>query len=91
MTLYSGDCIEALFSRNAMKSFKNVSIWSDSGKHFKSKEFLARIFESLHFKLKIELKMNFFSEYHGKSLVDGLFGTLTRWLNEAMLEKILNQ
>ena len=31
--------------------------------------------------------MNFFTEYHGKSLVDGHFGTLTRWLNEAILEK----
>lgn len=70
-----------------MKQYKKVSIWSDGGKHFKSKEFLARIFEKIHKKMKIEIKMNFFTEYHGKSFVDGHFGTVSKWLKECMLVK----
>lgn len=86
-SLYSGDCIKELFSRNEMKRYKNVSIWSDGGKHFKSKEFLARVFENVHKTLKINIKVNFFAEYHGKNIVDGHFGTISKWLKECLTHK----
>lgn len=86
-SLYSGDCIVKLFSREEMKKYKSVSIWSDGGKHFKSKEFLARIFEDIHKKLGIKVKMNYFTEYHGKNIVDGHFGTISQWLTRLLTLK----
>lgn len=84
---FSGDCITQLLKRDEMKSFKKVSIWSDGGKHFKSKEFLATIFENIHKTNKINIEMNYFAEYHGKGIVDGHFGTISKWLKECMSTK----
>lgn len=67
-----------------MKNFTSVSLWSDGGNHFRSREYIAGVFEELYFRLKKEVKLNYFAEYHGKSIVDGHFGLISQWLKEAM-------
>lgn len=89
-SVYSADCLKELLIREEMKSFEDISIWSDGGNHFRSQEFLGSIFEELNIKLHKNIKMNYFAEYHGKSLVDGHFGLITKWLKECMTTNYIN-
>ncbi len=80
-SLYATDCISQLMDHPFMKQFKEFCFWSDSGPHFRSGEMAHFFFEELYSKYVDEKKifLNYFAEYHGKSLVDGHFGLLSRW------------
>lgn len=54
--LYPKQCLSELFKREEMQRYDTISIWSDGGNHFRSREFLAGVFEELHFNLKKVLK-----------------------------------
>jgi len=84
-SLFVVDCISKLLSQSFMARFKNIFFWSDSGPHFRSGEVLDFVFDRLprDFPEK-SIYLNFFAEYHGKSVVDGHFGVLSNWLKDGM-------
>ena len=65
-----------------ISQFEQVCFWSDSGKHFRSAEYMHYILCELSNFYQIQCFINFFTEYHGKNAVDGHFGILTHWFNE---------
>lgn len=77
---YVRECLNELF-RDHLEQFRDVAIWSDCADHFRSKETLATAFD-LSQQYGKRVQVNYFTEYHGKSLVDGHFGLLSRWYNE---------
>ena len=81
-TFFVIECIEKLFKMSFITSFKQVCFWSDSGKHFRSAEYMHYICCQLSNLYKIQCFVNFFTEYHGKNAVDGHFGVLSRWFIE---------
>lgn len=89
-SVYSAECLKDLLTRDEMSVFEDISIWSDGGNHFRSQEFLGSIFEEINIKLNKNIKMNYFAEYHGKSLVDGHFGLISKWLRESMTTDYIN-
>lgn len=89
-SLFAGDCLKKLSEREEMKCHDKVSIWTDGGNHFRSQEFISLFFEELYFKQEKKVKMNYFAEYNGKSIVDGHFGLISRWLKDMIKVKKLN-
>jgi hypothetical protein len=81
-SLFVINCIKKLFEMTFMSQFKQVCFWSDSGKHFRSAEYMYYILYRLSNFYQIQCFINFFAEYHGKNAVDGHFGILTHWFNE---------
>ena len=75
-SLFSGDVLE-LIIKEIKSQFKYINIFTDCGPHFRSNEFLCRI-KNLSQVYNINISINFFGEYHGKSLVDGFFGKLSK-------------
>ena len=59
-----------------------VDVWADCGPHFRALEFAHSVLVELRGKKKYTT-LNFFGEHHGKSVVDGHFGVLSRKLEEA--------
>lgn len=51
------------------------------------KSFWQEFFENINKKQGRKVKMNFFTEYHGKNIVDGHFGTISQWLEHLMTLK----
>lgn len=85
---FAGECLVQLLNILICKGYLNLSIWSDNGPHFRSKEFLyyglvlaTRIFPGI-------VSVNRFCEYHGKNVVDSHFGSLSRSFEQ--LEKRMN-
>ncbi|PVU99506.1 hypothetical protein BB560_005489, partial [Smittium megazygosporum] len=65
--------------QSEMQGYEDVSLWSDSGPHFKNPDY----FYSTRIELpwlfpRSRFTLNYFMENHGKSDVDGHFGLLTR-------------
>lgn len=52
---------------------------------------MSAVFEELYFKQEKMVKLNYFAEYHGKSIVDGHFGVLSRWLKDITSLKFVNE
>ena len=69
--------------------YKNITLWTDGGNHFKSQEFLHFQY-NLSQHIKGYWKHNFFGEYHGKNLVDGHFGRLSQTFKEIELRNKIN-
>ncbi|KAF5186493.1 hypothetical protein FRX31_023920 [Thalictrum thalictroides] len=76
-SMYSGNCLLALFDDAKLSQFANLSIWTDGAAHFRSKEFLAFIGTDIRPKIRGSLRYNVFCEHHGKTLVDANFGNLS--------------
>lgn len=77
-SLFAGECLINLLKSDRCKNIKNLKIWSDNGNHFRSQEFLHFVFNEASKIIKEDIKLNRFVECHGKSVVDGHFGVLTR-------------
>jgi hypothetical protein len=79
--VYVKDCINLLLPR---LSQGHLSFWMDCGNHFRN-------YELLHFLLEVVAKerkqviVNYFTEHHGKSPVDGHFSLLSRTLDQVSL------
>ncbi|OMJ17474.1 hypothetical protein AYI70_g5948 [Smittium culicis] len=82
---YVSECLSDLMKDQFMDQFSNVHLWSDSGPHFRSQELLYSIFFDFDSDFEKNFTLNFFAEYHGKSLVDGHFGCLSRWFSQGEL------
>jgi hypothetical protein len=80
---FATDCMAKLLADPFMGRFREICFWSDCGPHFRSAEMMHFILQKLSplYPSKI-IYMNFFTEYHGKSLVDGHFGLLSRWFKD---------
>ena len=97
-SLFVIDCIKQLLSNSFMSNFNEICFWSNSGPHFKSAELMNFIFNDLSFIYKnTKFFVNFFTEYHGKNIVDSHFGVLSRWFSEGetiqniyTLEELIN-
>jgi len=65
-----------------MEQFQEVCFWSDARPHFRSAELINFILMKLPQLYNKRFYMNYFVEYHGKNIVDGYFGVLSRWFSE---------
>jgi hypothetical protein len=81
-SLFVIDCVKQLMANPFMAQFTQVCFWSDSGPHFRSAEILHFISNQLPVLFPKQFWLNYFTEYHGKSIVDGHFGILSRWFSE---------
>ncbi|PVV01971.1 hypothetical protein BB560_003598, partial [Smittium megazygosporum] len=65
------------------QEFEEVNLWSYSGPHFKSTDYLYSVFLKLPPNIPPKkFKLNYFMENNGKHDVDGHFGVLSRWFKE---------
>ncbi|PVV05090.1 hypothetical protein BB560_000394 [Smittium megazygosporum] len=79
-SLFAINCLKSLLSRSEMQRYEDVSLWSDSGPHFKNADYLYVTCIELPWLFpRSRFTLNYFMENHGKSDVDGHFGLLTRW------------
>lgn len=79
-SLFAIDCISQLLQQPFMQQFGEFCFWSDSGPHFRSAELLHFVADRLPTTyIGKRFFLNYFTEYHGKSVVDGHFGLLSRW------------
>ena len=81
-SLFVTDCIAKLLARPFMSRFNEICFWCDPGPHFRSAEFMHFVFARLPSMYVKKIFLNYFTEHHGKSVVDGHFGVLTRWFSE---------
>lgn len=81
-SLFAKDCLRDLVTERSFPRLTSLSIWTDCGPHFHSFEFAHAVLRELPERLSIPVQWSFFGEHHGKSLVDGHFGLLSRWLSE---------
>jgi hypothetical protein len=81
-SLFVTDCIAKLLARPFMSRFNEICFWCDPGPHFRSAEFMHFVFARLPLMYNKQIFLNYFTEHHGKSVVDGHFGVLTRWFSE---------
>jgi hypothetical protein len=82
-SLFVQECVAKLLDEPFMRGFQQFHFWSDSGPNFRSAELMYAWCR--HFskdRPECTFTVNFFNEYHGKSLVDGHFGLLARWFVE---------
>lgn len=89
-SLFSGECLISLLKSNRFKKINNIKVWTDNGNHFRSYEFLYYLFKEVPKFIKGTIKYNRFVECHGKSIVDGHFGVLSRLLKQKETEKYIN-
>ncbi|PWA01094.1 hypothetical protein BB558_002840 [Smittium angustum] len=78
--LYVSDCLSDLFRDTFFGRFNRIHLWSDSRPHFRLQELLYSVFINLTNIFNKIFTLNYFTEYHKKSVVDGHFGCLSRWL-----------
>eukprot|EP00438_Fugacium_kawagutii_P003187 Skav218032 [mRNA] locus=scaffold214:344617:345603:+ [translate_table: standard] len=63
-----------------------LRFFSDCGPHYRSGGNLA-YYADLCVQRKQKIHINYWGEQHGKSILDGAFGTLSTWLREISLQK----
>ncbi|PVZ96807.1 hypothetical protein BB558_007268, partial [Smittium angustum] len=80
---YVSKCLSDLLNNEFFSRFNRIHLWSDSGPQFRLQELLYSVFVDLTSQTDIVFKLNYFCEYHGKSIVDGHFGCLSRWFSQA--------
>lgn len=89
-SLFSGQCLVNLLKNNKFKRMKNIKVWTDNGNHFRSYEFLHYLFKDIPNFVKASIKFNRFVECHGKSIVDGHFGVLSKLFRQKEKELYIN-
>jgi hypothetical protein len=68
----------------------NILLWSDSGPHFKCKDFMYFALHELPVKHNKKVQLNTFMEKHGKNGVDGFFSLIGRWLKDEETRQAIN-
>ena len=81
-SFYVNNCLKELLKKGFCDKYQKIYIWCDNGNHFRSSEFFNAIFNDLNEKFKKTFYLNYFAEYHGKSIVDGEFGKLQKKYND---------
>ena len=85
-----GRCLLNILKKDRFKGIKNLKVWSDNGNHFISYEFLYYLFKEVPKIIKGSVKFNRFVECHGKSIVDGHFGVLSKLFKQKEKELYIN-
>lgn len=82
--LFVSDCVKKMLStflknpNQTVKPIKKVHFWTDTGRHFQCGELAYFLLKYLPVEFGIQVTWNLFAEHHGKSIVDGHFGLLSR-------------
>jgi hypothetical protein len=80
--LFVKDCLSKLLTSSTIPILTSLSIWTDNARHFHSKEIAYCLLYDIPRRFSLKTEWNLYGEYHGKTLVDGHFGLLSRWINE---------
>jgi len=80
--------LKSVFEHEFIQSLNlnKITFWMDGAGHFKNGQ-LAKYFSDIELEKNIKLKWNYFTEYHGKSLCDGRFGNINRFIAEELQSK----
>ena len=89
-SLFSGKFLLNLLKKDRFKGIKNLKVWSDNGNHFRSYEFLYYLLKEVPKIIKGSVKFKRFVEFHGKSIVDGHFGVLSKLFKQKEKELYIN-
>ena len=82
-------CFNQLLQLKWFSELKNLSVWTDGGKHFRSLEYLRGVLDSQTSEGTIpNCSVNYFAPYHGKSEVDAVFGLFAHILKHPDRERI---
>ena len=71
-----------LDSSLGQSKIKKVHFWNDTGRHFQCGELAHFLLNFVPVEFNVQVTWNFFGEHHGKSVVDGHFGLLSRMLED---------
>ena len=74
--LFTSVMLEDLIPKLNLDGIDKFVMWSDTGKHFRAKEFLAYWTVTVPEKYDVDTTLKHYAEAHGKSLCDGFFGEL---------------
>jgi hypothetical protein len=96
--VYVKDCITHLIQnlvsicprlqqQQGQQPVKKINIWTDVGPHFRCQEVAHFFLKKIPSQFNVAVQWNMFAECHGKSIVDGHFGLLSRWLKKIELKK----
>ena len=71
-----------LLNKTGQSKIKKVHFWNDTGRHFQCGELAFFLLNYVPIEFDIKVTWNFFGEHHGKSIVDGHFGLLSRIIKD---------
>jgi hypothetical protein len=86
--LFVSGCIKNILNTFLYNNFmgqsniKKVHFWNDTGRHFQCAELAHFLLTFVPFEYNIQVTWNFFGEHHGKSIIDGHFGLLSRLIQD---------
>ena len=90
--LFVSHCVKKMLHKflnnpniTGQQTIKKVHFWTDTGRHFQCGELAHFLLNFLPVTFGIQVTWNFFAEHHGKNIVDGHFGLLSRTIKD--LEK----
>ena len=81
------DCVSDLITKlyhicPRLANLKKINFWTDVGPHFRCQKVAHFLLVDVPKMFKIDVDWNMFAECHGKSIVDGHFGLLSRWIKD---------
>lgn len=74
--------IRLALERHHRPNYEQLCLWSDCGPHFRSKRSISTLVGVLAWEYKMHSSWSFWAEQHGKSTIDGYFGTLSQQASE---------
>ena len=85
--LFVSNCISNVLDNFIKRKYrylnlKKVHFWNDTGRHFQCGELAHYLLKVVPVEYDIQVTWNFFGEHHGKSIVDGHFGLLSRLMKQ---------
>ena len=93
--LFVSGCIKKILNKflfnNSMgqSKIRKVHFWNDTGRHFQCAELAHFLLNFVPFEFNVQVTSNFFGEHHGKSILDGHFGLLSRLIKDIEKEQYL--
>ena len=86
-SVYVIDCLDYLLRK--MKDYRQITIWTDCGPHFRNKHLLSFLLHDLP-QRNFHVDVNYFGESHGKNQCDIHFSVISRQLQEISQVKDIN-
>lgn len=85
--LFVSSCIGNVLHNFINRKFRNLNLkkvhfWNDTGRHFQCGELAHYLLKVVPVEYNIQVTWNFFGEHHGKSIVDGHFGMLSKLIKD---------
>lgn len=91
--LFVKDCLNKVLNfyinLRSQSSIKKVNFWNDSGRHFQCGELAHFLLKIVPFSFNVQVSWNFFGEHHGKNILDGHFGLLSRTIKNIERRKYI--